>query len=125
MAVQWLCDICGAPGFIHPKTKDIKKTKMVKIEVPDPKDPTRKTVKRKVKQEIPVTQIIRRQNTQGQRVERHVIAATKDLQPRAVLVLLKAGMENIQKDFCVKCYNAKIKPEVDKLFDFLMTFQDK
>ena len=125
MAVQWLCDICGAPGFIHPKTKDITKTETVTIEIPDPKDPTRKTVKRRIKRQVPATQEIRRQNTQDQKVERILIPLTKDLQPRAVLVMLKAGMNNIQKDFCVKCYDNKIKPEVDKLFDFLMTIQDK
>lgn len=125
MAVKWLCDICNAPGFIHPKTENVVKTKMVTIEMPDPKAPTKKKIRQKVKQEVPQTQIIRRQNTQGQKVERHVIPLTKDLEPRAVLVLLRAGMENVQKDFCVKCYEEKVKPEIDKLFNFLMQFQDK
>jgi hypothetical protein len=125
MGIIWTCDICNAPGFIHPKTENITEIKTVTMEIPDPKDPVRKKVKRKVKQEIPKTQIIRRQNTQGQKVEKHAIPLTKDLEPRAIIVMLKAGMENIQKDFCVKCYEEKIKPEVDKLFDFLMQFQDK
>ena len=125
MGVKWTCDICSAPGVIYPNSENVTKTKTITMEIPDPKDPTRKKIKQKLKQEVPQTCVIRRQNTQTQKTEKHVVPLTKDLEPRAILVILKAGMENTQKDFCVKCYEKKIKPEVDKLFDFLMQFQDK
>lgn len=124
MAVTWHCDICDAPGTIHPKTEPMMRKKTVTYEVPDPKDPKKK-IRQKASRDVPVTTTIRRQNTQTARVETVEIARTKDLQPRAIMVVLQVGMENVQKDFCVKCYDKKIKPHVEKLFDLLHKLQDK
>ena len=122
--LSWNCDICGAPGVIHPRTEPVMKKKTVTYEVPNPQNPKEKIIK-KVTRDVPMTTTIRRQNTQTSRVETLEIPDTKDLQPRAMLVLLQFGMENVQRDFCVKCYDAKIKPHVDKLFDVLVKIQDK
>jgi len=122
--IRWNCDICGNPGVIHPRTEPLMRKKVVTVEVPDPENPKEK-IQQKVTREIPLTTTIRRQNTQTSRVETVEIAQTKDLDPRAILVLLQFGMENVQKDFCMDCYNTKIKKYVEPLFDVLCKIQDK
>lgn len=122
--VTWLCDICGAPGVIHPKTEPVMEEKVIRMEVPDPNNPT-KSIIREITKDVPVTTTIRRQNTQTSRVETLEIGQTKDLQPRAVLVSLNFGMENVQKDFCKDCFDSDIKEHVDKLFDILHKIQDR
>lgn len=122
--VTWICDLCGAPGVIHPRTEPITEKKTVTIEVPDPKNPKNR-IQKKVTRDVPVTEVIRRQNTQLARVETVEIQKMKDLDPRAILVLLQFGMENVQKDFCMSCYNKEIKPHVEPLFDILCKIQDR
>ncbi len=124
MGVKWCCDLCGTPGVIHPRTEPITQKETVTLEVPNPKDPKKKITK-KVVRDIPVTEIIRRQNTQTSRVETLEIQKMKDLEPRAIIVILNFGMENVQKDFCMKCYNREVKQHVEPLFDFLHKIQDR
>ena len=124
MVTQWLCDLCGAPGYIHPLTEPVMRKKVMKIELPDPKDP-RKKITKEVFREIPQTTKIRRQVTQTSKVETVEIPLLKDKQPRAILVQLNFGMENVQKDFCMKCFNKNIRDKVEVLFDFLAGIEDK
>ena len=124
MAAQWMCDICGAPGYIHPQTELVTRKKTMTIEVPDPKNPTEKIVK-KISRDIPQTEVVRRQVTQTSRVETVEIPKMRDVQPRAILVQLSFGHQNVQKDFCMECFNGEIKEKVDELFDFLCKIQDR
>ncbi len=124
MAVSWICDLCGKPGVIHPRTEPIMQKKTVSVEVPDPKNP-KERIQKKVTRDVPVTTTIRRQNTQSSRVETVEIPQMKDLEPRAILVLLQFGMENVQKDFCIDCYDKHIKKHVEPLFDVLCKIQDR
>jgi len=100
------------------------KKKTVTVEVPDPKNPKNR-IQQKVTRDVPLTTTIRRQNTQSSRVETVEIPLMRDLDPRAILVLLQFGMENVQKDFCMACYNEHIKKHVEPLFDVLCKIQDK
>lgn len=122
--VNWLCDICGTPGTIHPKTEPITKVQTIKVEVPDP-DNIGKMKIQEIQKEVPETTILRRQDVQTGTIQKHVIQATRDLEPRSIIVSLKFGNENIQKDFCVECYNKHIKRHVEKMYIELEKIESK
>lgn len=122
--VKWTCDICEQIGTIHPETVPMMESRVVKMEVPDPKDLNKKIIK-EIKQEIPLTTTLRRQDTQTGKIKIHVVPKSKDLTPRAMIVSLKFGSENIQKDFCVKCYNEHISKHVELLFSKLEKIESR
>ena len=124
MATKWLCDICGKPGHIYPMTEPVMKTVMVPVEIPDPEDPLKKK-QIKMPKKVPETVPLRKQHTQTGNVETLEIPKTVDLEPRAIIVGLRTGQENVQKDFCTGCYETKIKPEVEKLFNLLASIESK
>lgn len=126
MALLWNCDNCAAPGVIHPRTEQMFKKETVTYEVPapEPGNPLKK-IKKEVERDVPLTTTLRRQNTQASRFETIEVPMTKDLDPRAILICLTFGNENIQKDFCMDCYNEEIKPHVEQLVNKLAEYQDK
>lgn len=121
--VKWHCDICGKAGSVNPRSKPM--TKEVEKTVIEPTQVFGETKKRTIKQQIPLTTVIRRQNNQTGKLERHEIPLMEDLENRAIIVSLNAGMENIQKDFCKECFEEEIKPKIDDFFSFLDSYESR
>ena len=68
MSLLYKCDVCGAPGFIYPKSEYQYEDKVTIMEVPNPKDPLTR-VKKSITQQVPKTKRMRRQNVHTGEVE--------------------------------------------------------
>ena len=56
----------------------------------------------------------------------HEIQEVKDLKPRILLLQCRVvGRDTIQKNFCTKCFDKKVKPEMKKFFAFLNGISEK
>ena len=56
----------------------------------------------------------------------HEIQEVKDLKPRILLLQCRVvGRDTIQKNFCTKCFDKKVKPEMKKFFAFLNGIREK
>jgi len=144
MSVAWACDICGKSTHINPPVeyqfteekvmvptgKEVEK----EFEVPDPKDP-RKKIKQMMKtiEVVNVEQVVRkpkmavmkRQNHQSGEIEDIPIQEIKDLEPRAFIVRLTLGQEQVQRDFCRDCLEKEIVPHVKHVWDMLAKIGSK
>ena len=95
------CDICGKTTYINPPTAVATKIVMHEgqgVEVTD-------------------TTTIKRQNLYTSEIENIEIPKLVELKPKALIISLSAGDENIRKDFCRDCYaKSSIRRAVDMLW---------
>ena len=140
MSLSWHCDICGKSTHVNPPSKQKMEQREVETEIPitetkKVKDKegnvtevhiaTGKKQKIRTKAPFPVMRKFRRQNPSTGNVDIIDVPALEYLAPRTVLVSLKTGDENIQKDFCEDCYNSKVKLKVEALWKELELIKSK
>lgn len=129
------CDSCGAETHMHPPTEPQFIEKETEHQVPKRDKDTGEvvivkkkiqyeTVKKKVK--VPKTVKTTVKNPHTHEPMETEVQEVKDLKPRALLVQCRVvGRDSMQKDFCVPCFETKVKPEMKKFLDFLNTFKDQ
>ena len=114
MSNYFHCDICGTATLLHPPYEPIFEEKEVEV-----KNPLTGEVVGKSLQNVPVTVKQKILNPQTGKLEFQNVQALKYLKPKTHLVILQVGGEQIQRDFCEKCYKEKINPSIKATWDFL------
>lgn len=133
MSNRWNCDLCGKQTFMNPAAKPVFEQQGVKTVPrldPETKKPLVKIVDGKpellvdeVPNMVPVMEKMRRQNLHNGTIEEIPVQKIEYLEEPAVLVKLKVGHENIQRDFCRECLNKYCGAEIKQLMDKLWTIQ--
>ncbi len=122
---KWNCDLCGKDTFINPPTQTVMEEREFTIDVPqvdkdgklkEPKKITQKAV-------LPKVAKAKRQNHETGNIEEYDVPLVKDLKPRAYIVQMHVGYENITRDFCKDCL--KNIPEIQALWDVLAKIERK
>ena len=112
MAVFWKCDVCGKDTVVNPQTEQVEEERVVEVTVSGQKV--------KASQRVPVTTTTRRQDPVTGRVAKITVPKLNDLQPRTVIVQVKAGPENFQRDLCRECYETStLKQKVEAVIEEL------
>lgn len=136
MANKWNCDICGVQTFMNPATKPVfeqQGTRQVPVLDPQTKQPMVRMVEGQkpeivMKEEpnmVPVMETMRRQNLHNGTIEEIPVQKIEFLEEPAVLVKLKVGHENIQRDFCRVCLEKYCGAEIRALRDKLWSLEGK
>lgn len=119
MAICWNCDICGKSTFVNPPSKQSFREDEVEVSIPVKvlKDNAvvESVQKQKVKKLVPETVKIRRQNASGD-IEQVEIPKLIFEKEKTVILQLRVGDENIQKDFCQACYKKHLSEDVNNLW---------
>ncbi len=121
---KWNCDLCGKDTFINPPTQTVMEEREFEVEVPQLDDKGKPTTKKVIQTaKIPKTTKALRQNHETGNIEEYDVPLTKDLKPRAYIIQLHCGYENVTRDFCKKCL--KKVPEIKALWDALAKIERK
>ena len=124
MSDKKFCDTCGCETFLNPLHEQEMEDRVVKVEIPDPKDAT-KTVTHSTTVKAPKMTTIKRQNLQTGKIEDVPAPCVKYLQRRSILVRVQVGLvEYVQRDFCDECYK-KHQKRVMELWDYLEKIEPK
>lgn len=119
------CDICGKETMVNPPIERLMEDKKIERDVPytvtNPKTKEKKLLYKRetVIQKVPKMSIMKRMNAQTGAIEEVPVPATRDLKPRAIIVSLSVGNEVIQRDFCVECFDKKIKKKMKGAWNLL------
>lgn len=115
------------PMFEQQGTKTVPKfdpeTKKPLVKVVDGKPP--ELVTEEVPNMVPVMETMKRQNLHNGTIEEVPVQKLEYLEEPAVLVKLRIGSENIQRDFCRKCIDEYCGPEIKALREKLWSLEGK
>ena len=122
MSVLWHCDLCGQSTHVNPPTEQMFEEREIVVDTPEIKIVDGKQVldmvKKKVTQKVPKIAKMKRQNMHTREVEEIDIPMMKDLAPRAYLMRIMVGSDELQRDFCKDCLDS-VMPEFKALWDKL------